>query len=80
MEKSVEYHRLDCVSLLEALNTFNTMLVDQFGVDITNAMTISGLVKKIYLKCYYGKQKSRIFNLTEAEDQFIRKSYRGGMS
>ncbi len=49
-------------------------------MDISNAQTISGLVKKIFRFTWYKHNKYIIFNLSHEEDTFIRKTFRGGMS
>lgn len=49
MSKAVPYHKLDCISLLEALNNFNLKFIELYNMDILNGRSISGLAKKFFL-------------------------------
>lgn len=67
-----------CKSLYTIMTKFRKTIYDVFMTDITHAYTIAGLSRIIYFKNHYNPITTPIFNLTQQETDFIRKSYHGG--
>lgn len=76
-DKILEYHRCDCVGLLECLMLFSKQVYDEFQVNITDCYTAASLSKKIILSNYLNT-KYGIYRLDSSTDEFIRRSYQGG--
>ena len=57
MSKAIPYHKLDCISLLEALETFDGLFRQSFGISTLAGKTLSSMSKLYYLSSYYPKRK-----------------------
>lgn len=85
-----EYHRKDCVGLLQCLHSMSQSVWDEFSLNITNCMTGASLSKRIFFTNYYGNRKiidekvrlfapdDFIYRLSTEVDLFIRSGYTGG--
>lgn len=75
-DEVVEYHKIDCVGLLECIKIISDATFKEFKLNITDCFTAASLSKKISLSKFMSKQN--IYLLTPEEDTYIRKSYQGG--
>lgn len=72
-----EYHRADCVGLLECLTILSAEVFKEFQLNITECFTAASLSKKIIMSKYF-KPKHGVYRLDSTNDNFIRNSYQGG--
>jgi hypothetical protein len=76
--ETLKYLNNDLLSLLEIMIKFANIIYDEFGINITESKTISGLSMNIYLSNFYDK----IFKIKEIKGEIeneIRKAYFGGI-
>jgi len=78
-KETLKYLELDLRSLLELLLKFSEIVYSEYGLNITEFKTISGLSLHIYLSNYY-KQKYNIKLIKGNLETEIRSAYYGGLA
>jgi len=76
--ETLKYLELDLLSLLEILFKFSKIVYDEYGLNITDFKTISGLSLHIYLSNFYDT-KNNIKLIKGSLEKEIRKAYYGGL-
>lgn len=76
-DKILEYHRADCVGLLECIDKFSEFAFKTFQINITECFTAASFSKTIN-KTKYMKTKHGVYRLATSIDKYIRTSYLGG--
>ncbi len=76
-EAIIEYHRADCVGLLECLDKFSKFAFDTFKINITDCYTAASFSKRINKTCYMNT-KQPVYRLSTQIDRYIRQAYLGG--
>jgi hypothetical protein len=61
------------------MNKFNSIIYDQFKLNITRAKTIAGLSFLIYTSSFYDKKELELTIINEKLDKFIREGFYGGV-
>ena len=77
--ESYKYLTKDLLSLYNVIKKANHQLLLNFDVNITDALTISGLANKIFLKHHYKKPVIPLLNNKEYYND-IKQSYYGGIT
>ena len=75
-----EYCVCDSLCLSEGIGLFRSEIKELFSVDCFNTLTISSLSLRIFRSKYYEPTSTPIYSADERKDEFIRKSYRGGLT
>lgn len=70
----------DCEVLKEGYNNFSNLIYDQFGINLYSQLTLPSLAFNIFKKEYYDVENHPIAKNPYYVDQFIRRSYAGGIS
>lgn len=73
----LDYCKNDCNVLKEGFTEYISYIYSLFNINITKCFTIAGLSMKIYRSKYY--KKEMIYTPNDNTDNFIRKSYKGGI-
>jgi hypothetical protein len=73
-----EYHKDDCIGLLEVLEIFGDKMWNEIGVDITDCPTLASCAKKGFRSSYYDHTKTPIYNMPRSMDAVLRQGYKGG--
>jgi hypothetical protein len=76
-DEVLEYHRADCVGLLECIDKFAQFAFGRFNINITDCFTAASFSKRIN-KTKYMKTKHGVYRLATPIDKYIRTSYLGG--
>lgn len=69
----------DLISLYEVINKANRELFIHFRINITDALTISGLAYKLFINYYYNNEVIPIINNKQIYND-IKESYYGGIT
>jgi hypothetical protein len=79
-DEAIKYCVLDCISLFQVISKFNSMIFDQFRLNINNSPTLPSLSFNIFKTHYITKKNSkyRIHMLSGEIANNIRKGYTGG--
>jgi hypothetical protein len=72
----IEYCQLDCLSLYQVLNKFNSLIFDKWHLSINNYPTLSSLAMGVFRSSFYCKNTISIIKGTPFKD--IKESYTGG--
>ena len=70
----------DCLVLREGFLNFRSMIKERFKIEICNFLTLPSLAFNLFKKNYYDPKKNPIMKNPYETDEFIRKSYKGGIS
>jgi hypothetical protein len=76
--KILEYNRLDCVSLYEVLEKYQSMSTKTFGTNPLHHVSASSFAKKIFFSQYYDKDKYPLYVYPRHVRDFIAGAYGGG--
>lgn len=71
----IQYHKNDCIGLLECICKFSCMIYDKYKLDITKCYTLASLSRKIVLSTCIPRN---ILNFSVGLDMMVRKSFYGG--
>ena len=71
----LEYHKADCLTLLEVVERFGTDVQSNYNVNVTQCLTVASLAKATFWKNY---QSLEVYTLPFDMDLFVRRSYFGG--
>lgn len=77
-DECLKYLNKDLVSLYNIMDTFNKYVYRNYGVQMTDCLTISRLALNIFLKDYLKESKIPIINQSIYND--IKKAYFGGLT
>jgi len=75
-DEILEYHKKDCICLLECVDKFSRIIFDMFKTNITSCYTAASLSKLIFRTHYI--KNSCLYTLNKDDERFIRASYFGG--
>ena len=84
--ESMDYNQIkeqcenDCEVLREGFLKFRKIIMDVFEIDIKSQITIPSLSFNIFKKNYYNVYMTPITKNPFKEDEFIRRSYKGGIA
>lgn len=70
----------DCLILKEGYNNFSNLIYQQFQINLYSQLTLPSLSFNIFKKMYYDVLNHPIAKNPFYEDEFIRRSYAGGIS
>jgi len=73
-----KYLKNDCLSLHEALMSFDNILDNAYGFSIKNNLTNAGIARSLFKNKFYDEHKTPIYSLTREVDTELRKFYYGG--
>jgi hypothetical protein len=76
----IEQCQNDCLTLKEGFTNFGRLVYDKFDIKIEEQLTLPSLALSIFKQNFYDHKKDPIYKNPYAEDQFIRRSYKGGIS
>lgn len=74
--EAIKYCELDCISLFQILNKFNTLIFERFKLNINKYPTLPSLSLAIYRSQYLKKDSIHMLSGSVAND--IRQGYTGG--
>jgi len=75
-DESIKYCKIDCLSLHEILTKFNTLIFNEFKVNINFVFTLPALASRIYKSQFM--HKNSIYQILGGVENDIRNSYTGG--
>nr|QBM09675.1 hypothetical protein [Dactylella sp.] len=78
-DETLNYLEKDLLCLLEVIDKFNKFIFINYGVQVTESLTISRLALNIFLKNYLGESKIGIINKKSVYND-IKKAYYGGIN
>lgn len=70
----------DCLVLREGFLNFRAMIKERFNIEICSFLTLPSLAFNLFKKNYYDSKKHPITKNPYETDEFIRRSYKGGIS
>lgn len=70
----------DCLTLREGFFNFNNLIKNEFNIELNSSLTLPSLAFNIFKSKYYDNLLTPISKNPFKEDEFIRKSYAGGIS
>ncbi|KFH61750.1 hypothetical protein MVEG_12410 [Podila verticillata NRRL 6337] len=76
--KILEYNRLDCVSLHEVLEKYQSTSTKAFGTNPLHHVSASSFAKKIFFSQYYDEDKYPLYIYPRHVRDFIAGAYSGG--
>ena len=75
-EESLKYCKIDCKSLFDVLEKFNSLVFNEFKLNVHNSLTLPALAMKIFRSQYM--EKDTIYQILGNVERDIRQSYTGG--
>lgn len=75
-DESIKYCKLDCQCLYEILTKFNSLIFNEFNINIHKLLTLPALTMRIFLSKYM--PTNSIYQLHGIVEKNIRQSYTGG--